>query len=85
MAKLLLLLAIICGGASFAFYTANGAVGDKHCVHCGSVALPKPGCGSHCRGRFGGVLDRSSVSVFRARLARRTKALAVLSEPSNCG
>jgi hypothetical protein len=28
MAKLLLLLAIICGGASFAFYTANGAVGD---------------------------------------------------------
>ena len=28
MAKLLLLLAIICGAASFAFYTANGAVGD---------------------------------------------------------
>jgi len=28
MAKLLLLLAIICGAASFAFYTANGAAGD---------------------------------------------------------
>jgi hypothetical protein len=28
MAKLLLLLAIICGAASFAFYAANGAVGD---------------------------------------------------------
>jgi hypothetical protein len=28
MAKLLLLLAIICGAASFAFYTANGAIGD---------------------------------------------------------
>jgi hypothetical protein len=28
MAKLLLLLAIICAFASFAFYTANGAVGD---------------------------------------------------------
>jgi hypothetical protein len=28
MAKLLLLLAIIFGAASFAFYTANGAVGD---------------------------------------------------------
>ena len=28
MAKLLLLLAIICAFASYAFYTANGAVGD---------------------------------------------------------
>ena len=28
MAKLLLLLAIICGAAIFAFYTAIGAVGD---------------------------------------------------------
>jgi hypothetical protein len=28
MAKLLLLLAIICAFASFAFYTANDAVGD---------------------------------------------------------
>jgi hypothetical protein len=28
MAKMLLLLAIICGAASFAFYAANGAVGD---------------------------------------------------------
>jgi hypothetical protein len=28
MAKLLLLLAIICAFASFAFYSANGAVGD---------------------------------------------------------
>jgi hypothetical protein len=28
MAKLLLLLAIVCAFASFAFYTANGAVGD---------------------------------------------------------
>jgi len=28
MAKWLLLLAIICAGASFAFYTANGAAGD---------------------------------------------------------
>jgi hypothetical protein len=28
MAKLLLLLAIICAGASFAFYSANGAVAD---------------------------------------------------------
>jgi hypothetical protein len=28
MAKLLLLLAIACAFASFAFYTANGAVGD---------------------------------------------------------
>jgi len=45
VAKLLLLLAIICAFASFAFYTANDAVGDvpklgKYCVHSGSVALP---------------------------------------------
>ena len=28
MANLLLLLAIICAGASFAFYSAKGAIGD---------------------------------------------------------
>lgn len=28
MANFLLLLAVVCGGASFAFYTANSAAGD---------------------------------------------------------
>ena len=36
MAKLLLVLAIICAFASFAFYTAKG----KYSVFCGSVTLP---------------------------------------------
>ena len=50
-------------------------------MHCGSAALPKPGYSSHCRDRFGGLLDPIRVSVFCARLERRTRAQAVLNEP----
>jgi hypothetical protein len=94
----LLISSALAAVATYLYFIASGDTAQKgfpairrraklgeHCVRCGSVALPKPGCGSHCRGRFGGVLDRSSVSVFCARLARWRKAQAVLSEPNNCG